>query len=450
MTWESTPIPTGWEYNHDSGARIVLNHRHRNASGHIECVELWAPDQTAPDDEPVAFGRRDLLTVAGQQVFVTEAAAKLKDVPWAEGCSMAFYEVIQADRDGAATVDLATYKPEAMTWVLEPLIEQGGHTRIIAAGESGKSFFAVAMLLSVCTGSNKFLGITPNITGPVLYVDWETDASTTTRRMHALCDAVGEPLPADDMFIYQAQEAPLARVAHQIQRTIKTYKTVAAVIDSTMLARGAAGQRGAEDSALDMFQALRTFGIPVVLIDHKNREDIRKGRTGGYGSVVNQNTVRLEWEMTKFFQVSPHEKKFALSLEKANNIGRLPPIAYRFTVGEGSDGEMNTARFTQIEPSSLPDFDVDDTTERMMVLMQTSNEPMTIDKIRGMLGDEVTAGMVRARLNNDPRFENVAEGKGKTGQWRLTGAPRDDGVQDDFAFRNAPDVENGFENGEVF
>lgn len=355
-----------------------------------------------------------------QASFVTDGKERAPKFPWEEGLDQAFYEVIEFEREGAVTIDLTTFEPRPTQWVVYPLVETGGHTRIIAPGDSGKSYFALALAAGVATGSAKFIGTKPQITGPVLYLDWETDASTHALRLQMLCKGAGVGLPDRDLLIYQPHTAPLYRGAEQVHRTIDRYGVALVVVDSVMLARGAGGGDRAEDSAIRLFEALRGFTQPAVLIDHKAKEAIAKGKRGGYGSVVNQNSVRLEWEMTRFHQITPTTKAFALSLEKHNNTGRMAPMGFRF------DHEEDTARFVRVAIDDMP-ADEGDLGERMIHLLSGGDEPLMVKKIADMLGD-VSEGTVRSRLNTDSRFENRAT-KGKAGRWMVKDEYRDEGEQ---------------------
>lgn len=427
MTWRGSPIAHGWEYEHDSGARIVLDHLHRTSNGFYAWVEL-----RIGEGRPIVFGRKDIMAPRAAGTFAKDAAEKDDTVPWSDGISQAFYEVIQADREGATTIDLARWEPGPTQWILKPLIEQGGHTRLIAPGDSGKSFFALACGLAVATGDARAIGAKPAVTGPVLYLDWETDVNTHARRLRALARGLDSPMPDKDLLIYQEHTAPLYRVAHQIHRTIDTYGVVLAIVDSVMLARGAGGDK-AEDSAIRLFEALREFTVPAMLIDHKSKEAMAKGRRGGYGSVVNENTVRLQWEMTKILPIGSDRKAFVLASEKHNNTGRLPPLGYQFQARTNSE---LVARFTRVEADEITGaVESSDLASRIAYLLSGSNEPLSVKQVAADLGDKEPS--VRATLNaREDMFEN--RGTKAKGLWMVKDEFRDEGEQVELAAYEPP------------
>ena len=440
MPWEGKPTPGGWQYENGDG-RIVLDFVRPTSRGLEVWVELWSGD----DEIPVVQGQQNIMSPRAAQPFIEGAKAKKGD--WAEGLRIAFHQLLLEHRDPSETVDLTTITPTGLEWVVEPLIERGGNTRLIAAGGSGKSIMTLACLLTIATGNRKFLGLDAAITGPVLYLDWEANAGTHAQRLHALCDPIGAALPDRDQLIYQYHAAPLARSAQSVRRTCEKFGVVAMAVDSKVMAAGPSGQSSGEDAAVGLFTALREIGRPSVIVDHKTKEDIAKGKKGGYGSVYNQNLARLEWEMGKYSRVSKNKRTFVLSLEKENNVGDLPPIGFEMWTDGGKTG-ITDARFSRVNPDSILDPGDSNMVERIATLMMGSNEPLEIKKMVEMLGDVVESS-VRACLNNNKgTFENV--GKGRRGLWKLMDDyGTDDGFQPPLEVEPPGLPDDGWD-GEVF
>jgi hypothetical protein len=426
VTWESQPIPGGWEFKNGT-ASIILDYIYPIGRG----LEAWVELRVNGSEIPVAAGRRDLTTADAAAPFLRQLSDS--ETNWAEGLRSAFYFAIQADRDGAATLDLATVTPEGLLFLVDPIIESGGNTRLIAPGGSGKSLLALAVVLTVVTGSHRFLGLGAGVTGPVLYLDWETNAGTHAQRLRALCDPLSLPVPDRNLIFYRNERGPLARSIQAVSRAVRTSGAVMLVVDSAKMAAGPSGQSSGEESTLSMYTALRELGLPALIIDHKNREDMAKGRRGGYGSIYMENLARLQWEFTSL-QDQPGRKRFVLELTKENNVGRKPSLGFEL-VTAGDQSGITTATFSQVSPDLVRAGDDSGLSDRIASLFLTSPEPLDVVRIAELLGE--SGDTVRARLNRDSRFLNVNEGRrGRRGVWRLKeeylAGPTDDGIQDSF------------------
>lgn len=431
MTWIGEPIPGGWRYRHDEiDAQILIDYIIPKGDGLSAWVELRVGDS----DVPVATGNRNLMAPKAPQPFVEWADGKSK-VPtdeWSGGLDKAFYEVVEAWREGAATIDLATIDPADLVFYVDPLVEQGGNTRLIAPGGSGKSLFAMAVALTVATGSNRFLGLEAQRTGPVLYLDWETSQETHARRIKALCDAAGVAMPGRDLILYRNEALPLYRTMQAVHRAADRAEAVMLVVDSRQAAAGPSGQSSGEEAASNLHMALREIGRPALVIDHKTKEAVAKGQKGGFGSVFNTNWARMEWEFTKYQKVGENDHVFVLSLEKENNVGKLPALAYRLQTEGGKRG-VTSARFTRVRPETVADpTPRDSLADSILELFVVSSEAMPVSRIAELT--RAPESTVRSTLNrNKAMFENVAA-KGKTGQWRPTeeylGRAGDEGRQE--------------------
>lgn len=429
MTWKGSLIPGGaWEFKHDTtGASIIIDYIYPIARGLEAWVELRVGDETIP----VSQGQRNLMVAGAINPFVTDAEIVAGKIPWREGLRVAFHEVIETWRLGAATIDLSTVVPKGLTFIVDPIVETGGNTRIIAPGGSGKSLFALAIYLTVITGSAKFLGLQPSVTGPCMYLDWETNPETHAQRIHALCGPLGIPVPGRDLMMYRNESVPLARQSQAVARAVARSGAVMLIVDSAKMAAGPSGQSSGEESTLSMYMALREIGVPALIVDHKSNEAIQKNRLGGYGSVYNENLARLQWEYTSYSRKG-EIRQWVLSLTKENNVGELPPMAFVLETKGGKAG-ITSARFGQANPESvMAQADDGDLAGRLYTVLAAVDEPVDITRICELLGPDAKRETVRARLARDNRFVNVAA-SGKTGRYRLAdhllGAPRDDGIQ---------------------
>lgn len=434
-SWETSPIPGGWEFKHTSGARILIDYIYPTSRG----LEAWVELRVDDDEIPVAQGQRNLMVAQAIRPFVSDAEhyqeGTARKVPWEEGLRQAFYETIEAWREGSATVDLTTVEPKGLEFLVDPIIESGGATRLIAAGGFGKSLFASALALTVVTGSPRFLGLDAQKEGPVLYLDWETNQDTHAQRIHALCSAAKVPVPPKGMLMYRNESVPLYRSVQAVRRAVDRTGAVMLVIDSAKMAAGPSGQSSGEEATLSLHAALREIGPPAAIIDHKAKEAIEKKRRGGYGNVFNDNLARMVWEFTNTTEPKRGLKQFVLELTKENNVGQLPPLAFQLSTSGGKQGIVS-AKFTQVDPQAVyAGSDSQSWPDRVFALLVPSPEPLTADRILEMLGPDAKRSTIAGILSRDGRFTNVENRKGYPGLYRLTdellSQPRDDGFQEE-------------------
>jgi hypothetical protein len=205
----------------------------------------------------------------------------------------------------------------------------------------------------------KFLGIKPELSGPVLYLDWEADSVTHAMRLEALCKAKG--LRMIEGIHYMPMASSLYLSQRRVMSAVADLHPVLLIVDSNAMARGATGEGGAEDSTIRMITALRSFGPAALVVDHKSEEKIRRGLTGGYGSIFNRNLARLEWEVVRTNRTL-EATSLALRLEKANNIRTKVELGFRFEIAANGHGIWNTANIAPVDPSSIISFDPSDNT----------------------------------------------------------------------------------------
>lgn len=441
MTWVGSPTPGGWVYTHDShDARIILDHILPRGNG----LEAWVELRAGEVEVPIVAGTQNLMLPKAAQPFADSAQQRRSDleVDWTGGLVEAFHNTIRTWRAGSDIVDLTDVEATDIRFLVDPLLEEG-NTRIIAPGGSGKSLLGLAIALTIATGSRKFLGLTAQEAGPVLYLDWEANKDTHSRRMKALCKGAGVDRPHPGLLYYQSEALPLYRTMQAVRTASEKLGAVALVVDSRQAAAGPSGQTSGEEAASNLHLALREIGRPAVILDHKTKESVAKGRKGGFGSVFNTNWVRMEWEFTRYTRLAANDHLFVLSLEKENNVGDLEPLGFRLQT-EGDKRGITSATFHRVKPSSIVDPAADGgLSERILTLFESQTEPMTITRIAEMTGEAPTS--IRSALNRDPRFVNVAEGKGKIGYWRpddeWLDSPRDDGTQHQIEYE--PELGNG-------
>lgn len=420
--WSYTgPIPKGHTYTaigpeHQRCVHITFRIERPGGVDNLPAwleVRMITEGSTWRGDVPIVFGSKNLLgsrTVTdivkefgrrmGAESFVTRAFDRV--------FSEIVYDVIRRQWEGPEGVDLAEVAlPDQPRWLLRPWIESSTHTRLIAAGGTGKSYFALALAATVATGTSVIRANRPAVVGPVAYLDWEADSETHAERLRAVAAGADMP-PVKGIHYFQMREK-LARQSTSVATALHRAGCVMAVIDSNMLARGAAGERGGmEDSTVAMFEALRELGVPCLIIDHKSADVAKKGKKGGYGSVVNTNSVRLEWDIWQSVEVT-NGFRWKASNTKANNIRKQPDENYEVRIRSGVGDRLEAVTFRPVEDirvgSAAAVVVGEESLRERMVLVLREHGSLTNAEMAEMLGS--TPEVVRTVRGREDRIGRV-------------------------------------------
>lgn len=358
-----------YEY-HVGGLWVVFDHVAASSRGIDAWVEVRWTDKV-PTPRMLHIGRMDLMGSRTSSAIQRSIESGLKDVKgeWQDIINSILYNTVQDFLIGDPLVPL---KPDIVPadydkWAMFPLIGRSGATSLIGPGGTTKSLFGLSVALSIATGSTRPLQIKPRIHGPVAYLDWEADMETHAERLQAICRGRDMDYPDEESILYRQERQPLYRSANVLEKRFAQHGIVLAVVDSVMLARG--GDAFGPEDTVRFYSALRQLGVPAVLVDHKSREAMRRGQTGAYGSVVNDNSARLQWEITAFEPQGPERILMKWEVTKRNNIGRVDPIAYdvRFTNGERI---TDTIQLNQIDPTTVVPLAPGDETQQDQVLRE--------------------------------------------------------------------------------
>ena len=405
--------------------RLIFNYITPTSRG----IDAWCEVRNGAGP-PLAYGRLDLMGVRTVSSLANQMGTKEQVEEAKPVIAEAVYDVIQYTLNGPEPDRLDLVEPATDPWLLYPLLMSRAATRLVAAGGVGKSMLALGVAVTVATGTKALLGLTPVRTGPVLYLDWEADKVIHGERLRAICRGHGLNTPKNIYYLLSQQALP--RAIHAIQQAAAEVKPVLVIVDSNAMARGVSGEGSAEDSTIRMFSALRSLGLPSLIVDHKSDEKIRRGKQGGYGSVFNTNLARLEWEVVR----RDNTGGMVMKLTKANNMKAGRELGFRLSYKE-VDQRVTEVRFDSINPTSIgEDYGGDEMAraragqaDLIYGKLLRSSEPRTVRWISEETG--YTESIVRTQLNRHTRrlFERV--GDGVPALWRARDQVGDEGQQDE-------------------
>lgn len=335
------PLRSGdsWEWHHPEGIQLLVQSPQNSSRGLMAWSEIsWTG--TVPAPGIVHASRIDVMGARTVDTLVSKIKAANIGVKadWRHLIQQALYDVIQDHLKGPAPIDLTTVEPSPATFILRPLIGAVGATSIVAAGGTGKSLLALAASCCIGTGSEEWFPMKPLRSGPVFYIDWEADADTHAHRLKALEAAAGEKFPSDTLHYIEARE-PLRLWAKALAYRVAAAGAVLVVIDSVMLARG--GEAAVLETN-DFYAALRSLGVPSLLIDHQSRDALEKGKSTAFGTIVNENSARLRWA------AKGDKDHLVLRSPKQNNFGKLPTISLSLETQSRND-LLTYAKWRQTE-----------------------------------------------------------------------------------------------------
>ena len=224
--------------------------------------------------------------------------------------------------DAAKAIGSEDYGDDA-PFILKPFIANSGSTVMYGEGGLSKSLLALAMAVSVSTGVPIF-GKAPTVVGPVLYFDYEDDASAHARRLQALCRSFGIPMSEVNIF-HKALVSKVTTSKRAMTKEVEDAGAVLGILDSVGMGRG--GSATAAEDTIRMFRALREVGVPFLCIDHVSKEakDKKGADVDAYGSIYTMNSARLAWSLVRQHSGSGDAILIHAKNTKANHVQRALP-----------------------------------------------------------------------------------------------------------------------------
>ena len=332
---------------------------------------------------PIPFGRISLSNpIALSNCWPVEDDQKPE---WLSRCRWALESLHQyRNEKTGGYVDFMEFAPEEQPpFLLDPYIRDGQHTVIFGDGDNGKSILALWWGVQVARTK-----------GPVLYLDYETDANTIGERLNWIMNGLWETTPP---ISYLAGIQPVSTSLTAIKRYTSEIKPVLIIVDSGAMASGKPQE---DEAVLSYFSAMRELGRSTLTILH-----VAKNANGGepYGSVYWRNMSRLALKIDG--QRQDDGIIVGISDTKSNNASRLPPRALQFRWD--SDGE--TIKATSTDPVAVDAIHNRRTLKDQVWDILT--QPMTVKEISTDIGvPEVSIREVLNRRNHKDIFARNGNG----------------------------------------
>ncbi len=323
-------------------------------------------------------------------------------------------------RDGDPIIDLWEV-PDRPTgrWLVEPWVEMGGPTTLFGDGGSGKSVFALNIGLSVVSGL-RTVGEAPTATGPVLYLDWETDRYEHAGRLRRLVDGLRAVGGERNPLHYRRQSASLLESIGHLKKQVVELKVALVIVDSLGAARG--GEPENAELTIRTFNAAREFGVPVLFIDHQAKNAVDKSKP--FGSVYTWNLSRIVWSAARERTEADGSTLLGFVNWKANNGQVGAKRGYRMAWGDVIRFDSVAAQDVPVLVKAMNNRDkvVAAIRQSPSARMGVADIKMALDEMGIEMGDNaIRATLSRYRVGKDPHPAFIQDAEGKQGEWGLVG-----------------------------
>jgi hypothetical protein len=367
----------------------------------------------------LSWGRLKLDSDRERASLARSLSATIPDFPWMNALTQIAEMTFTMFREGEPTVRLTDVPaPREPSYLADPLLPLNETTILYGDGDAGKSTIALWIALCVALGKGG-IGFDLPRSGPVLYVDWETNAETHARRLRRLAEGMGVTGPLD--VHYRRVVRPVGEEIRNLQHEVHRLGAVLVVVDSLGFCTGGGYGESINDSsvATAAMNALRSLNVTRLALHHISHAAAGNGNgsSAPTGSRYFRNAARCLWEIQRS-PISPDLANIGLYNRKMNDDGkREQPIAWQMDYGE-SRGDPITVTPTTLtdDPVLLKSLSIGDQIAQHLKKNGKANVKSLV---------EVTGASekgVRKALHASARFVELLKLQGVSGgsEWALS------------------------------
>jgi hypothetical protein len=343
--------------------------------------------------------------------LLREAAEQAAGVPGLE-LSICVQEEESCAAGNSRTVPLPVVRASALqaparraTWLIEHLWTRQAVGVIGGCPKSGKTWLALEMAVSVAAGS-RCLGAFPVCTpGPVLLYAAEDSAADLRTRIETLSRVRGAAFEHLDLLVITADSLRLDRLEDQdrLDATLSLHRPALLILDPLVrvhaIDENVAGQVAALLGYLRSLQ--RKSGAAIALVHH-----LRKNAppSSGAGNNLRGSGDLYAW-LDSFLYLRRHQGQLTLSAEH-RSAPAFGPVALDLVQSDNDPHLRITAN-----PASGPAPSRDSLTDRVIDLLSSSSEPLTVEALRTQLqvrNQKVVEAL--RQLSGEGRVHRLARG----------------------------------------
>jgi AAA domain len=303
--------------------------------------------------------------------------------------------------------------PPPAEFLVKKLIPAGFPTIMYGMGGEGKSWLALYLSMWVAAAQDYWIGHAIESPCPVLYLDFELDAETQSRRAHRLMRGMGLESPPENLKYMSALGFSTAEAFEKVYQLCAQHSIGLVVMDS--VGNALEGDSEASKDVLtfmrDHVETLTVNGVATVLIDHiaKMLKGENRRNKLPFGSVYKFNSARSVIQLEGDWNDDARKLVTTLRHVKSN----FGPLAGEFAASIDFDDEAT--KNVTITPVNAKDaIKVKTlTTEDKVISGLELHGPMTPKGISSVVGDGVKLKTIQNAVG-DLVKENRLEYTGET------------------------------------
>lgn len=399
----------------DEGIGIGFENIREHSDGLHGEVSIQTVNGVGEKQGHIHWARLNLSSSSSRQSLSKLLSTRVKGEPidWLNLLESACTMTAHAVRAPAPLVDIASVTPSrADAYCVAPLLPLHETSILYGDGGSGKSLLALTLAVAVAGNVALPWPLRAAVTGPVIYLDYETSKEEQAFRLQALAN--GLLLSSVPSVAYRAAYRPIADEISALKADVQRTGAVLVIVDSIAPACG--GEPESADVILRFMNALRSLspGVTRLVLSHVSKADTEKRRAKPFGSAFVRNLARSCWEIRRADEETADTLTVGLFHDKANRGKLSRPCGLTYTWQE--DAIWVTKQEVADHPDLAPSASL---SYRIRELLKPGPKTMA------ELAEELEAkpeSVTRAlrRMGDVFRMENYeGGGRGKQNVWSL-------------------------------
>lgn len=351
----------------------------------VRSDEMNALIEVQSGDRHIYQSRINILSASQQESIVRTLKRRDPFSAWEIVIHLCLLHALKSERTLQKPVLLDDIEPiDRLCYAVSPILLADTTTVLAGDGGVGKSYFALGLAATILGGRELIGGLTPQRMGPVLYLDYEDSAQELSYRWNQLKRAFGGDVPSG--LYYQRMTQPLHVIRQELLRQVRHYEPELIVVDSFSMACGFEPEKA--DSAVRVFDTLRTLGRTALLITHVAKAEQGRKQPNPYGSIHIITQARSVLIQKRASDISAeNEIVFTIANTKNNRAQIGTTLGFRLIF---SNDAVELQRVHSSDPLLLDGMTL---TEQIRVLL---SQPKSISELEELTG--ASAASIRAIL----------------------------------------------------
>lgn len=365
------------------------------------------------DSSPFSM-RTDLSSMSAQSSLTTQynnAFGNKKDgYNWGLTINNVFTTLLERLTQETRSVNVLGHTYEEPDFLVHPFLQKDATNMIFAQGETGKTFWAMYLGVSLISGKD-FFGFPSEKNHKVLFVDYEDNLQVFTSRLHRVCQGLG--VPYEDIAKNFRYLNPMGSVKDNLEvmrQDIIENNISLAIFDAGGDACG--GSPNDERLVIELFNSLQLLPTTKLVIHHEPKNTLGvTNEQAAYGSAYWRNRTRVAWRLQKHSE-DESGKIVKMSIAKKSNLGYIEPIFYRFEFETQADAAFENRSVPGVYFKVIKEPEKLDTSEQYIIEFLIHNGACTLKEICD--GTDIPRATVQRTLEEMiERHGILREGGGK-------------------------------------